>query len=250
MSLSSPDNALALLPGRAVLRAGGAGPLEQVAGEGWDGALAGLRALLDKAHPRGALHVVLSHHFARLLLLAPPPLRLGGAEMEGWIEGRLAELYGVEAAAWRAVWQDPPPGRPIPVAVMESAQFDSLLGLFKEAGLRPGQVEPWFAAAWNRYRRALAGRSGWLALLEPGRIALARVEGRRPLTLRVAQGGPEPMQDLAALLTRESLHGGVTGQGELWLAAAGVRAPVSGHLAGCAIRPLLPAGAGVEGLLP
>jgi hypothetical protein len=248
VSLSSPEHALALLPGRAVLRAGG-GPREQAAGEGWDGALAGLRALLDKAHPRGAIHVVMSHHFSRLLLLAPPPLRLNGAEMEGWIDGRLSELYGVEAAAWRAVWQDPPPGRPIPVAVMEAARFDGLLELLREAGLRPGRVEPWFAAAWNRHRRAMAGRSGWFALLEPGRIALARVEGRRPITLRVAQGGAEPMQDLSALLTRESLHGGVTRQGDLWLAAAGVQAPVSGDLAGCAIRPLLHAGAGVEALL-
>lgn len=249
LSLATPANALALLPGHAVLRSGGR-LLEQAEGEGWEGALAALDAVLDRARPRGRVRVVLSHHFARALLLPPPSVRLSRAEMDGWVAGRLAESYGAEAAAWRPVWQDVPPGRPVPVAVMDAARFDQLAGQLKEAGLAIGSAEPWFGAAWNRHRRALAGRAGWLALLEPGRLALARVEAGRPASLRMAQAGAEPLADLAAMIARESLHGAVESQGDLWLAAVGMTTPASGTLAGCSLHGLLPAGAALSGLLP
>lgn len=249
MSLSSPDIAIALLPGRAVLRAGGR-LLDQAVGEGWEGTLEALRGLLGKADARGAAAVVLSHHFSRPMLLAPPPVRLSAAEMDGWIGASLAELYGAEADAWRAAWQDVPPGRPLPVAVMESVRLEQLLALGRESGLSLERVEPWFAAAWNRFRRDMVGGTGWLALLEPGRIALARIEQGRPAGLRLSQCGADPAGELSALLARESLHGGVTGKGELWLAATGVELPVTGSLAGYAPRALLPAGADAAGWLP
>jgi hypothetical protein len=254
LSKGTSANAFALLPGHAALRADGR-LLEQAAGEGWEGALAALDALLAQARPRGGVRVVLSHHFARALLLPPPPVRLSRAEMDGWVTGRLAESYGAEAVAWRPVWQDMPPGRPVPVAVMDGARFDRLDRQLKESGLVIGSVEPWFSAAWNRHRRVLAGRSGWLALLEPGRIALARVESGQPASLRTAQAGADPLADLAAMIARESLHGGVEGRGDLWLAAVGVDGvgvdkPAAGTLAGCVLHGLLPNGAAWSGLLP
>lgn len=249
LSKGTSADALALLPGHAALRTGGR-LLEQAAGEGWEGALAALESLLAQVRPRGGVRVVLSHHFSRPLLLPPPPVRLSPAEMDGWVAGRLTESYGTEAAAWRPVWQDMPPGRPVPVAVMDGARFDRLDRQLKEAGLVIGSAEPWFSVAWNRHRRVLAGRSGWLALLEPGRIALARVESGRPASLRTAQSGAEPLADLAAMIVRESLHGGVEGRGDLWLAAVGVDAPAAGTLAGCDLHGLLPNGAAWSGLLP
>lgn len=241
------DTAIALLPGRAVLRAGGR-LLEQAGSDGWEGALTALEGLLAQARPQGGASVVLSHHFARALLLPPPPVRLSAQEMDGWVAGRLVESYGPEAQAWRPVWQDVPPGRPLPVAVMEGGHYDTLARHLREAGLTLNRAEPWLAAAWNRHRRSLSG-TGWLALLEPGRLALARVEAGWPRSLRSAQLGTDPLADLVALMARESLNAGVPAGGTLWLAAVGVATPPTGELAGCTLRSLLPAGVNGGGLL-
>ncbi len=242
------ETCIALLPGRAVLRAGGR-LVEQTAGEGWDGALQALSGLLKDARPRGKVAVVLSHFYARAQFMEPPPLRLTPAEMEGWIAGRLVESYGSEAASWRAVWQDVPPGRVLPVALMEGLRYDTLVRHLREAGLDVNRAEPWFSVAWNRHRRSIRG-DGWLALLEPGRLALARVQGGRPVSLRFAQTGAAPMEVLGALMARESLNLGVATPGTLWLAAVGVAVPEQAELGGCAMRSLLPAGVDGSGLLP
>lgn len=247
MSLLSPDNAFALLPGRVILRTGGR-LLEESAGEGWDGALDGLVGLLKRIRPRGGLRAVLSQHFSRVLLLPPPPIRLAAAEMDGWVAASLAERYGAEAAGWRGIWQDVPPGRPVPVAVAEAGRLDELLRRCGEAGSRVARIEPWFVAAWNRHHGHLARKSGWFALLEPGRAALARIESGLPLAMRIGHTGAAPLDDLAALVARERLNTtDVTG--ELWLATAGVAVAPGAAPAGCALRLLSPAGADLSALL-
>lgn len=250
MSLLSPDflsgrsgNALALLPGRAVLRAGGR-LLEQAEGEGWAGALASLETLLAQARPAGSVAVVLSHHFARVLLLAPPPVRLNAREMEGWLREVLTRDYGAQAATWQLAWQDPAPGRPVPLAVLDRERLARLQERLVQDGLELKSLEPWFAAAWNRHRAALGRQSGWFALLEPGRIALARVEAGRPVALRTQPSAGAAAEDLKAMIQRETLHGGFAGAGPVWTVALDVDLPVAGSLAGRPIQALLPAGAG------
>ncbi len=231
MSLLSPDAALALHPGRALLRAGGR-LLEQASGAGWEGALSALDTLLAQARPTGGLRASLSHHFAGVLLLEPPPVHLGHAEMSGWVRECLTRDYGAEAQALRPVWQDVPPGWPVPVAVTDAVRHEQLVRRLRDAGLDLSQSAPWFVWAWNRHRRALPRHGGWLALLEPGRILLARAVGGRPAGLCVAPAGAVTEDDLAGLLKRESLRRG-TGEGdELWLASAGVNVDRQGTYAG------------------
>jgi hypothetical protein len=248
VSLLSPDAALALHPGRALLRAGGR-LLEQTSGAGWEGALSALDTLLAQVRPTGGLRASLSHHFAGVLLLEPPPLHLGHAEMSGWVRERLARDYGAEAQTLRPVWQDVPPGRPVPVAVMDAGRHEQLALRLRDAGLSLRQSAPWFVWAWNRHRRALPRHAGWLALIEPGRILLARAEGGCPAGLCAAPACAAPEDDLAGLLKRESLRRG-TGEGdELWLASAGVDLVRQGTYAGRRAH-WLDSGAGWGGLLP
>jgi hypothetical protein len=249
VSLSSPDPALALLPGRALLSAGGR-LLERAAGEGWEGALEALDGLLAEARPRGGARISLSHHFARVLLLSPPPVRLSAAEMDGWVAEQLNGAYGAEAAAWRPVWQDVPPGRAVPVALMDGARYDQLRERIKAHGLSLGQAMPWFVVVWNRHRRRIGHTHGWLALVEPERLVLARIEGGRPVSLRTAQVGPAPADDLAALVTRESLHHDAAAGTDIWLAAAGIALPGEMSFAGRRVHLLSPAGAHWNALLP
>jgi hypothetical protein len=246
---SRGGDALALLPGRAVLRTGGR-LLEQAEGEGWAGALASLGRLLAQARPAGPLAGVLSHHFARSFLVPPPPVRLSAQEMAGWLPDCLARDYGAEAAGWELAWQDAAPGRPVPVAALDRERLARLQARLAQDGLGLKSLEPWFASAWNRHRAALGRQSGWFALLEPGRMALARVAAGRPVALRTQQCAGAPAEELQAMIRRETLHGGFAETGPVWVVAVAVALPVAGDLAGRPVHVLSPAGAGAGAMLP
>lgn len=236
-----------MLPGRALLRHAG-GLAEEIRGDGWDGALAGLEALLKSRRPGRDLDIRLSHHFAALHLLPPPPMRLGMEEMQGWLGERLAADFGAEAAAWRLAWQDVPPGRPVPVASLPADRYQALTDRVSAAGGRARRVAPWFVPAWAGHHRALGRGMAWLALAEPGRLALARVEGGRAVSLGLSRLDPASALagQVAAALGRQALQAGVPAQGDVWLLAP--EGGEAGSLAGSALRlrPLQGHGSGWE----
>lgn len=252
MSLLSPKTGLLLLSGRVLLRAGGR--LWEQAGEaGWEGGLAILDEVLAQAAAKGPLKggvsVGLSHNYARALTVAPPPVRLKADEMDGWVRGQLTQDFGAEAAFWRVAWQDVPPGHMVPVAVMESDRYEALAQRLAARGLRLASASPLLAGLWRRHHRALVGKTGWLALVEPGRVLVARVERGRLQNTRSAQADTGVVDTLAALLTREALQSTNEASGDLWLAAPDTQAAWQSLAPAFRVRELVPAQAGWGRLL-
>ncbi|MEW6679351.1 MAG: hypothetical protein AB1421_15665 [Pseudomonadota bacterium] len=251
MSLLSSDAAL-LLPGRALLRSGGK-PLAARQGEGWEGALVSLEAVLAQAGKPGRLRVYLSHHFASLHLLPPPSVRLSAEEMAGWLQEHLVRDYGTEADAWRLAWQDAAPGRPVPVTAMPQAQYDALHACLADAGARLALLAPWFLPAWARHGRAAApaGGKGWLVLAEPGRLALACMERGRLHHLSLARlddSAPAPDQ-IGAAVARQALLLGMESPARIAVLAPDQTLEAGRPGAALAIHPLA-GGIGWEGVLP
>ena len=252
MSLLSTSAGCLLLPGRALMRHGGRA-VEASLGEGWDGALASLEQCLKQAAPTARLGVGLSHHFAALHLVEAPPVRLGGEEMQGWLQDRLARDFGAEAEHWRLAWQDVPPGRSVPVASMAAGQFDLLAGMLAGHGVKMRSLTPWFVQAWDRRQGGFARGTGWLALAEPGRLALGRLEKGRLKALAMArlegEAGAMPAQ-IAAAVGRQALHLGVDPVADVWLLAPEGQADWSQQPGQPQYRPLAGNGGGWGGLLP
>lgn len=207
-----------LLPARAVplgALAAAAPPAAPADAEPWEAALHGLEACVAPAAARGKLTVWLSHHFCGLHWLPAPAVRLPPAEMQGWLLESLIEAYGEEAAHWRLVWQDVPPGRPVPVASLDMARYDSLHSRLLSLQCANAAIRPWWDAAWPLLSAAAPRGTRWLAAVEPGRALIARVEGRRVLALesaRLEATEPLPAQ-LAAEIARIALRRGEAAEG-------------------------------------
>lgn len=251
MSLLSTDAGILLLPGRALLGRGGRA-LDERRGEGWDGALSSLEAVLKQAGRVGGVRVGLSHHFASMHVFEPPAVRLPRDEMQGWLRERLSQDFGTEAESWRLAWQDVPPGRHVPVAALPVDRFEALHAQLHAVGASLKQLAPWFLTAWTRHRTALASANTWLALAEPGRLALARVEHGRPVhvgmsRLDAGQASAVTAQ-VAAAVARQALRLGVAVEGEVGLLAPDL--PVEGAVPGSSLRFRLLDGAGWGGVLP
>ena len=217
MSLLSPRTRIALTPARVAVASGRDHRDAVVTVPGWAGALETLSALLAGSGLRGRTSVTLSHHFAPVHLLSAPPVALKPLEMQGWIRDTLARQFGEAGRDWRVSWQVEPPGEPFLASSLEPARLAELEGVLRAASLKPVEVQPWLALAWNRQRRRLGRGRAWFALAEPERLTLAGLEAGRVKRLRsiVMQG--DAVAALADLLTREALLAGEAAPAPLWV---------------------------------
>lgn len=170
----------------------------------WTAALAALAKTVADARG-GTATVVLSNHFVHYALV--PWSDLIESEEEGLSLTRhlLRETYGDAADRWQLrIAGDDTAGQRL-VSAVEPELIEGLRGLFAEAGLRLVSIQPRLMAVCNRHRRRLAGGDGWLALVEPGSLCLALLQGRGIAALRQTRLGEGWAAGLATALERESL---------------------------------------------
>lgn len=253
MSLSwpsfGPGVRIALAPGQVGMAVGKAIRETVVAEPGWAGALKSLEELLAGSGARGRARVVLSQHFAPVYLLETPSMRLSAREMQGWAREQLARQFGEATRDWNLAWQAEPPGEPFLVGTLARERLADLNEILRQSGLRAASVEPWLAQACKRHRRVLGRGDNWLALAEPGRLTLARLERGRFRSLRSAQAGAEPERDLADMLAREALLEAAQAGGPLWLQSVHVRADWQALAGRIEVRQLSPTDRGLAPLL-
>lgn len=217
MSLLSPKVRIALTPGRVALASAGGYRDAAVAAPGWPGALETLAGLLAGSNLKGRTSVTLSHHFAPVHLIPPPPLVLKPLEMQGWIRDHLARQFGEGAREWRVTWQPAPPGRALLASSLEPAALAELQAVIKAASLKLIEVQPWLVPAWNRQRRKLERGHAWFALAEPDRLTLARLADGKVLGLRSVLMQGDAIASLSDLLKREGLLAGEETPAPLWV---------------------------------
>lgn len=248
MSLLSPRLRIALTPGRVAVASGRDYREATVAAQGWAAALEALSGLLAGSTLRGRASVILSHHFSPVHLLPSPPVALKPLEMQGWIRDALARQFGEAGRDWQVSWQAEPPGEPFLVSSFEPAHLAELEGVLRAASIRPVEVQPWLAVAWNRQRRHLAHGQAWYALAEPGRLTLLRLEDGRVRSLRAAPIQDDAVVALADLLTREALLAGEDTPAPVWIESA-VLHPKWQELGGRSVHALPPGREALSALL-
>jgi hypothetical protein len=136
----------------------------------WDAPLAALRRVGDDFASRGApVHVSLSSHFVRYLVLPwREPLRDRAAQV-AFAQQCFRSLYGEVAAHWDVSVAG---GHHRRNALAWAADREWGLGLealFRDCRLGRATIQPWFLAACNRYRRVLDRHAGGcVAVVERG----------------------------------------------------------------------------------
>ena len=217
MSLLWPRLHIALAPGHVAVADGRTHRDAAVDSPGWAGALKALKGLLSDASLRGRASIKLSHHFAGVHCLTPPPVRLKAAEMQGWILDTLERQYGEAGRGWQVAWQMKPPGKPFLVASISAALLEELEEVLHGMSIRPAAVQPWFTASWNRNQGRLGKGQVWYVLAEPGRLMLANAAGGEIRSLRTVSMEDDPQAQLAALIQREALLNGESSNAPVWV---------------------------------
>jgi hypothetical protein len=234
---------IAVTAARVAVASGRGSREAAVAAPGWAGALEALAGLLGGAAPGGRASVTLSHQFAPVHLLPPPPVALKAVEMQGWIRDALARQFGEAGRDARVAWQAERPGEPFIACSLAPAGLADIEATLRAASLKLARVQPWFAVAWNRRRRRLGNGPAWFAAAEPGRLTLAGLAGGRVRSLRTMSVQGDAVAALGDLLAREALLAHETTPAPLWIESA--LPPLNWQTIG---RPVHPFAGGGEAL--
>lgn len=165
-------------------------------GESWQPALVALAQLL--ATPQGAqasVHVVLSGSFVRWQLLPWRPELSQASELATYAALRFRDVFGRAADDWQVFHSAQPPGKTVPACAVDAALMTALHNTCEAAGARLASVTPYFASAFDHWRKALGERTAWFGLIESDCLSLALLQGGDWLGLR-AQRHDEDWRDL------------------------------------------------------
>lgn len=224
MSLSWRDRLqVVLTPRRVVLVRLGKGlgnrvtdraivPCPEPAGEGeapWQPALIALQtALADRRWKRAEARVVLSSHFVHYLLV-PWQEKVGtDEEQRALVAYSFSEVYGEAVADWEFIWNEGRPPAPSLACAVDRRLLAGLRDICTAAGLPVTSVQPYLAAAFNRWHKELDGRRDWFLLAEEGRLCLAWFQDEDWAGLHCQQVGEDWGQDLPQILERALLLAG------------------------------------------
>jgi hypothetical protein len=174
----------------------------------WQAALQTFEAMVVKAGWHNAeLEIVLSNHFVHYLAL-PWVENLAAAEFETFARHQLQSVYGTDAAGWAVCSGRADAGQPRIAAATDAALIDELRALAKRRHLHLCGVEPLLAAECATLPAADSA-GGWLALVEPGRISVSRLERGHCLSVRAAAFSGPAERTLLSLLEQDALCAGV-----------------------------------------
>ena len=182
------------------------------------------RRLAERGGRRPALRVVLSGPLVRWQLLAWRPELAGRQELAAYSRLRFRETYGPAADDWSVLHVPQPPGGPLPACAVDEALLEALRRTSAEAGARLLSVSPYFAAAFDRWRGARTGGSGWFGVLERDCLTLGLLRRSEWAGLRSQRLQGEWAEPLAGLMAQLGIPAAVAPDG-MPLYLAGEAAP-------------------------
>lgn len=172
----------------------------------WHGAMFGLEsALRELTGGVGKLEILVSNHFAHYQLLTPQGTagNLTGEEERAYAHHCFSQVFGHDADGWELRVSYERAGVPRVACAMATDFLTALSSRAEESGIKLVSVQPYLAAAFNQWRQQIDNRSLWLAVVEQGRLVLARFEEGTWRWLRSLRIGRRWMEDLPNLVMRE-----------------------------------------------
>jgi hypothetical protein len=193
-------------------------------GEPWRPALEALaRELPRRAAGGPACEVVLSNHFVRYQLVPWRAELRAREERVALAQAQYRSVFGAAAQQWAVRLASTGYGATTLACAVDRPLVEELARLLKAAGARPAAVEPYLAAAFNRWRRELRAPPYWLALLEPGRLWVGQATVAGWASISARRIGADPLDETLAILAQEAAVNG-TGPAPIptYLIAAGL----------------------------
>lgn len=185
----------------------------------WHSAVNTLEMVLPSLIRHGMeVNVTLSNHFMRYQLI-PWIDKMSDEEEMVFARHCFSEMYGNVADSWTVRISPGRPGAASLASAVDTGLLEVLRGSLGQHGLDITSIRPHLMVAFNSCQASLAGRSAWVALLEPGNLCLAVLQNGHVTWIRKLRIGATWCEELPAILDREACvadAGGVADEVFLW----------------------------------
>lgn len=237
MSLSPPDRLQILLaPSRVhcarvtgararLLQAASLGCAGSAGGELWRAPLNALGGLLAASSSRAAsCTVTLSSNFVRYVMLPWQPALRGEAEALAAARHAFEERYGrVMTASWEVQLSQPGYGLPRLACAIDRALVEGVRAACDAANVRVTGMQPLLPAAFDHWRSHCKEDRYWFAVVEPGRLSLARIADGACRAVHTQRTMDDPAAELEAMIARDSVAAPGTANERLYVCAPQAR---------------------------
>ena len=172
--------------------------------DSWRGVIAALASEADAllAHARD-VHVVLSNHFARYVIVPPGADAANADEDEALARFHFTRVYGERAGAWNVRVNDDSPAVPRLACAIDGDLVQALHASCAPHRARLASMQPYLVSAFNYWRRSLPRNGAWFLTVEPERACLALVAGGRWISVHNARGDYDDPESWIALVERQ-----------------------------------------------
>jgi osmotically-inducible protein OsmY len=179
---------------------GAAGPADALA--------QALGAALDGQARRGcSVHVAVSNHHVRYAVVEQARLLRSAAEREAAAVHALRSVYGDSTADWHIAIEDAT-GDTALVAGIPRQLLDGLRAACTQAGARAVTIQPVFVSAVNDALAAIDDATGWVAVLEGGRVVVGTISPAGITAVRSQRVSGTPGDHIASMVQRARLLDG------------------------------------------
>ncbi|MFL6693011.1 MAG: hypothetical protein ACJ8GO_08630 [Ramlibacter sp.] len=175
-----------------------------------------LRAHAGRAFDIG---VVLSNHFVRYAVVDNASQLRGAAERAIAGSQALRAVHGSAVDEWQVVMDDDAMDGAL-VAGVPRALVDALHGACRLAGAHRISIEPLLARSLNDARAQIGSATGWLGVMENGRLVLASIGAQSVTAVRSQRLLQDPATEVAALVQRTRLLDGMPATRSILLLAS------------------------------
>jgi hypothetical protein len=200
-------------------------------GEPWRPAVTALAQwLAENGGRKPALHIVLSGRFVRWQLLPWRAELSHPKELAAYASLRFRETFGKPAEDWQVLHSPQPPGMTVPACAVDAALLAALRSTCDTAGAGLVAVTPYFAAAFDRWRRVLGKKTLWFGLIEADCVSLGLLRNGHWLGLRSQRADADWREALPGMMAQLGVSAGLSeASPPLYLAGSGEPpAPVAG----------------------
>jgi len=162
-----------------------------------------LQRSLEKLPKFFRISITTSHHISPVWLVDSPDVQLSWKEYQAWASEFIHSKMGISSDEWKVIAQPNEETSTTLISAIHTEFFAYIQASLKKGFVTVIRVEPWLARFIRRFKNKLKNNDTWVALVEPEKICLVRIQSNEIRSVKLESSGYNPALVLKSMLQKD-----------------------------------------------